>query len=195
MMEAFTLSKILEGNSLARFGDGELMLIHEKDAFKQDFDHALAIELRDILWNSDCLVGIPHPMGARPHYWDDFLRSHNEYFNFDRDYVSSFISRPDEAEPVRIGRIWKDRDVILVAGEGSLTKDHLKTAKSVKVIRAPKKNAYKKIDKLEEKIWRAIEADTDLVILCAGATATCLAARLCKMGIQAVDLGYIGKWL
>lgn len=134
-------------------------------------------------------MGIPHAEGKRAGYWKKFLWEHSSYFG-PVPYASSFISRPDEADPVRINLIWKGRDVVLVGSGDSLTPEKLKGAKSVDFIECPKRNAFDRVDEIEFSI-----ADgSDLVVLCCGATAVVLADRLCRRGIQAVDLGYSGKY-
>jgi FkbM family methyltransferase len=52
-------------------------------------------------------------------------------------------------------------------------------------------DAYGQIDYLENAV---IETGAKIAILCAGPTATCLAWRLSKLGIQALDLGHIGQF-
>ena len=87
--------------------------------------------------------------------------------------------------------VWSDRDVTLVAGGGSLSPHLMPEAKSVNLIECPQRDAYAVIDELEEQI----PTDADLVVLCCGATATCLANRLDHKGVQAVDFGFIGKFM
>ncbi len=191
-LEVFTLSRILKGKSLSRFGDGELLLCHGEDARFQEHNDKLATELKRILrGDTPCLVGVPHAHGYRPEYWGPFLYNHRAYFDMRLPYVSAFISRRDEAPAVQLSTIWKDRDVVLVAGPGSLKPSHMRTANSVDLVMCPPKNAWDEIDRLEA----GIPDDTDLAILCCGATATVLADRLCRKGIQAVDLGFAGKFM
>lgn len=193
LKESRTLAKILDGESLARFGDGELKLCHGEDSLTQVWSEAIQTELRDILEDSPCHVGIPHTQGLRPDYWGKFLKTHSDYLNPDTEYGSAFISRPNEAGLDskffrRMSKLWQGRDVTLITGGGSLSTDHLHTAKSVRVVDAPVRDAY--VD------FSRIEADSShLVILCLGATATILADRLTRKGVQAVDLGFVGKFL
>lgn len=192
LKEAITLSRILEGKSLARFGDGELNLVHGEDARLQVYSDDIRDELRYILsGQSPCLVGIPHVLGKRPNYWKEFLSEHSSHLNPRHQYVSSFISRPDECDVPPLPHIWKSRDVLLISGGGSFSRDHFSGAKSVDVIAAPARDAYTFIDYIENKV----PADADLVILCLGPTATCLAHRLCVKGIQALDLGFSGAFI
>jgi len=191
LKEVHTIRTVLSGKSLARFGDGELMICSGGDAFHQKFDKSLQAELRSILsGETKCIVGVPHSEGTRSGYWKDFLKKHP----VQNTGYSSFVSRFDE---VPIGtfdyrklleKIWKGKDVALVTG--SIRKDQLTGAKSVRVINAPRKNAYEKVNELESLVGKP-----DVAILSAGATATVLADRLSRQGIHAVDLGFIGRFL
>ena len=58
-------------------------------------------------------------------------------------------------------------------------------------IECPFREAYGVIDDLQK---RALDADVDMVVISAGVTATCLAARL-SPHIQAIDLGSIGGFM
>jgi len=184
-LEDRTLDRVLEGGSLARFGDGEYMILDGDDARMQPYHRDLAEELNDILEDSPCLVAGPQPYGPRGEYWSEFLDG-RELLEW-----SSFISRPDEAPWIdrqdywaKVESLWKDRDVTLVRGGGSLTAEMLASAKSVREIVCPEYDA-----------WRSIDIDVgepEIVILCLGAAATVLADRLSRQGHWAVDAGSIG---
>ena len=89
--------------------------------------------------------------------------------------------------------LWRDKDVILVIGSPrSLTEQRIKEAKSVKVILTERRDAYIDINRLEKEIL-ALPQKT--VLLCVGATATCLAYRLSRQGKHAIDLGHIGMFM
>ncbi len=189
-LESITIDKLLEGNSLARFGDGEIKLTYGWNSYTQIYREDVAQELQGILYESAALVGLPHEYGKRPRYWAAFLSLFPPKTSR-RQYLSSFISRPDEAEDCPLHLVWQDRDVTLVAGGGSLSPALMPEAKSVNLIECPQRDAYAVIDELEEQI----PLNADLVVLCAGATATCLANRLAHKGIQALDAGFVGKFM
>lgn len=187
--------------SIARFGDGELRLATGGAATSQKADQRLAAELRDILEHYDgFIVGIP-TFAATPNKatWEKYRRSpFLEMFRQDL-YGSAFITRPDNAPWIdtptywqAVRELWRDKNVVLVAGTSkSLTPATLEGARSVEVVEVPERDAYSVIDETAEKISDA----ADLVILCAGAAATCLAARLDARGIHALDLGHIGMFM
>ena len=199
LKESRTLAKILDGHSLARFGDGELKLCHGQDSLTQVWSPGIQTELRNILKDSPCHVGIPHTQGLRSDYWKRFLKTHRTHLNPDAEYGSAFISRPDEAGLDkkffhRLTKLWQNRDVVLVTGGGSLTAAHLNLARHVSVLATPPEDAYAGVGRLESHCI-ALCPREGLAILCLGATATVLADRLTRRGIQAVDLGYVGRFM
>jgi hypothetical protein len=88
--------------------------------------------------------------------------------------------------------------VLLVTGgrSSAIDEEVLKEADYLGVLSGPEKHAYKDIDKIEKDIIFNLSytKEFDCVILCLGATATCLASRLSIRGIQALDLGHLGMY-
>ncbi len=201
LSEEETLRLVLEGRSLARYGDGEFKLCFGGGIKSQRYDEALSRRLREILLSSgDCLVGIPNlHMPTKP-FWDQFRNSKVlRLFDPRRLYASAFISRPDSAPWIhnttyweRVESLWKGRDVTLVRGSGkSLTASDLSgSASSVLEIVCPRQHAWAEHKELLERIGKP-----ERVLLCCGPTATVLAAELAERGVHAVDLGHIGMFL
>jgi hypothetical protein len=199
--EFATVEALRQGKSIARFGDGEFKLCFGKKCVSQIADSNLQAELLSILSRqTNCLVGIPNINSDTPKkdFWQSYTSPKiTSLLNPEKQYASSFITRPDSAPWIdtpeyweSIRSLWLGKDVTLVYGsENSLTPDALSGAKSVQVINVPAKNAYAKIDIIQEQI------SNNLVILCCGATATVLASRLCDQGKQAIDLGHVGMFL
>ncbi len=188
--------------SLARFGDGELRLASGGEAISQKADPKLARELQDILVNyRGCMVGIPN-FTATPNTatWDKYRARPFAGFYAQELYGSAFITRPDNAPWIdtpeywdKVRALWAGWDVALVVGDTkSLTAGMLAGARSVHVIEAPRRDAYDDVDRLEKDLSRYRGA---LVLMCLGATATCLAARLDRKGVHALDLGHIGMFM
>lgn len=190
-----------EGLSLARFGDGELRLATGGQAISQKADPKLAAELRAILATyAGFVVGIPNfRKTPNRHVWDKYAAGEFAPL-FGQDlYGSSFITRPDNApwidtpeywEAVR--SLWNRQDVALVVGDTkSLTPGMLTGARSCKLVAVPPRDAYSVVDQVEEELrcWGG------LVLLCCGAAATVLAARLDRHGVRALDLGHIGMFM
>jgi hypothetical protein len=192
--------------SIARFGDGELKLALGRDAKSQAHDPALERELRAILKAPEgpCLVCIPNILTGTPkaEFWDPFLRSpYADLYtsNPNVTYGSAFITRPDSApwidnEPYweRVTDLWRHRDVILVRGSSkSLTRSDLREAASVEEIIGPRQHAWSAYGEL----FKQLRGRKRRVLLCLGATATVLAYRLAREGVQALDLGHIGMFM
>jgi len=197
--EEETLELVLAGQSLARYGDGEIKLCRGGSIRSQVFEETLGRRLREILLSSgDCLVGIPNLNRPTKPFWDGFRGfDTTKLFDMKRLYASAFVSRPDSAPWIhtpaywqRIESLWKSRHVTLVRGSGkSLTAALLASAASVHEIICARQHAWAERAALLEQIGRP-----DRVLLCCGPTATVLAADLSAKGIHAVDLGHIGMW-
>lgn len=206
-----TLELVLSGRSIARYGDGEFkMAANPYSSIKSQEAHPkLSQRLREILHKSgDCLVGIPNINEWRlmTHEKAGFWRKHAQFSRLlaDRQYVSSFITRPDSAPWIntdeywaQLETLWRDQDVTLVRGSGkSFTAERLMLAgaKSVKeVVPEKPQHAWQWYDELLERIGRPTRA-----LLCLGPTATVMAVDLCAKGVHAVDCGHAGmfwkKW-
>jgi hypothetical protein len=201
LSEADTIAAC-RNHSIARFGDGELRLAGGGSCSSQRADPRLAEELKRLLKKSgDTLVAIPNfPATPRRDVWDKY--SARPYSAMYRQplYGSAFITRPDSAPWIdtpeywaSVRALWADKVVTLVAGdEKSLTPVLLSHAKGVRVVAGPRQHAYTEIDKIEAQI---LDDPGELVLLCLGATATVLAARLDARRIHALDLGHIGMFM
>jgi hypothetical protein len=202
LSEDETLRLVLEGRSLARYGDGEFKICFGGNAKSQKFDPLLAKRLREILKStpSSCLVGIPNLHEPTKPFWDQFRNDRTVgLFDMKRRYASAFVSRPDSAPWIhrpdywaQLEKLWKGQAVTLVRGSNkSLTFDLLtRSAASVNEILCARQHAWADRDELLERIGRPSR-----VLLCCGATATVLAADLDARGVHAVDLGHIGMWV
>jgi len=200
--EVATLQAVLDGSSLARFGDGELNLARGLDIPCQRWSAGLQHRLMGILEDSGrCLVGIPNIHSATPKavFWSKYLTLAPPLLA-DREYVSAFISRPDSAPwidtPVywdALEMLWAGKDVTLVRGDSlkALSPIDLDSAKSIRTILVRKTNAFACYDETLDLIGRP----SGPVLLCAGPTATVLAVDLCARGVHAVDLGHVGVFL
>lgn len=212
--EETTLTLMLMGNSIARFGDGEWRCAIGGGCTSQRPDPKLARELQACLkYSGDrYMVGLPNPFdnrGApREESWIKYTQP--EFTNLLRKgpYHSSFITRPDNAPWIdtpdywaKVRRLWDKVDVTLVVGAAkdgngaekkSITTEMIgDSAKSVRVVIGPRQHAYSEIDRIEKEIGN----DPGRVLLCLGTTATVLAYRLAKRGIHALDVGHIGMFL
>lgn len=200
LSEFETLRLVLEGRSLARYGDGELKMAEHNAGIKsQVADPRLSQRLREILLDSGaCLVGIPNIRSDTPkaEFWGKFTR----YASLlaDRPYVSSFVTRPDSAPWINVPdywacleSLWVGQDVTLVRGSTkSLTADDLVGAATITEIIAPRQHAWAEYASLLDRVGRPARA-----LICLGPTATVMAADLCAKGVHAIDLGHVAMFL
>jgi hypothetical protein len=214
MTEQETLGCALSGRSIARFGDGELRLALGGSAVSQQADPKLQQELQSILRDPGPeLVCIPNYHTTVKKNWDGYaLDKYVQLYKPDYLYGSAFISRPDSAPWIdtpeywnSVEALWKGKKVILVVGDRrSLRSEEIQPeAKYFYTVTGPGKNAYANIDWIERAVvdaWRVsgdpmqYAEDRARVLMCLGATATVLAHRLAKRGIQAIDLGHVGMF-
>lgn len=195
-----TLQRVVAGESIARYGDGEFkMADRESGHIKSQRNHPdLHRRLASILHESgDCMVGIPNIRSDSPKI--EFWGKHMSYAGLlaERPYVSSFITRPDSAPWIDapeywslLESLWVGQDVTLVRGSGkSFTAERLVAAGAGNVteILADRQQAWEKYDSLMERIGTPKRA-----ILCLGPTATVMAVDLCARGVHAIDLGHAG---
>ncbi len=198
--EEQTIDAARRGYSLARLCEGELRLAYKGHSIKsQVWDEGLAAELRDLLIRPyGGVVCLPRVWRGMPNerYWRQF-----EHQPFTKDYKakkgygSAFVSRPDMVEAIANRRywdmvrgLWAGHPVTLVAHTPELMP--MPEATSTRFIAGPPINAYAEIDKIE----RAIGEPLHPVVLCLGPTATVLAARLTRKGVQALDFGHLGSF-
>lgn len=188
--------------SIARFGDGELRLAIGRACSSQRGSDALRRELVAILGKPQpgLMVGIPtFEATPRQDVWAKYAGQPFAALYKLLGYGSSFITRPDNAPWIdrpdywaKVRGLWLGKDITLVAGdEKSITRAMLAGANSVRSVTGARQHAYASIDWLEEEIGKP----AGTVLLCLGATATVLAARLAAKGVHALDLGHIGMFM
>lgn len=196
--------------SVARYGDGELRCaLKGEGCTSQRADKGIARELTEIMQCAEngLLVCVPNfHRGPRVKSWARYSSGKFEHLYKQEQYGSAFITRPDSAPWIdtpeyweNVRRIWSDKDITLVVGDAkSITPEMLSVgpknlpgAKSVRVVTGPRQHAYAEIDRIEEEIGKP----SGIVIMCLGATATVLAARLNRKGVHALDLGHIGMFM
>ncbi len=200
LSELETMRVIASGRSIARYGDGELKMAGRAAGIKsQQWHPELQQRLVEILKASgDCLVGIPniHSDTPKTEFWPKYKWASE--LLVDRQYVSSFITRPDSAPWINTAEywdllesLWRDRDVTLVRGSSkSLVSDDLiGSARTVREILAPRQHAWAEYESLLERI-----GTPERVLICLGPTATVMAVDLCAKGVHAIDLGHVGMF-
>lgn len=201
-----TVKELLDGTSIARFGDGELKIVWGAGYAREKPNKRLTDELRHIIWNTNkyCAVGIPTMDIQGPKY-DNWLRHKRRFsrvidHDSDLSYYSAFISRPDSAPWINtieyarlVESLWAGkRTTVIAEPENSLVKLIMMTAKDFKLIECPHEGAYAEIDAFERE---ARKGDPEVIVMSVGPTATALAHRLSERGLHAIDLGSAGGFL
>lgn len=210
-----TVEKIVKsGASVSRFGDGEILLIGGKPIRFQKRDEKLGRELKQVLESDqpNHLVTLSDTFRElyrynrrarrfwRSHFylygtiWQNSLKSEKIYYN-------TFLTRPymdfkDKSLATNwfkaLKTIWEGRDIVLIEGEKSrlgFGNDLFDNAASIGRVLGPSKDAYSRIDEIEEFI--ATLGGNYLYLIALGPTATVLASRLYKRGLQAIDVGHV----
>lgn len=203
--ESDTINRVKCGGSIGRFGDGELKLLMGRDCVSQKACPKLQHELQALLAAKEtvAMMGIPNldPRGPKLANWTKIAPKFIPFLHPGRQYASAFITRPDSAPWINrpeffdsIQDLWKGKAVTFVGNNvRSLKKEFLLETGATKVfwVPCPYRDAYVSINRIQREV---LEAPTDIVIMCAGATATCLAERLAREGKHAIDLGHIGMF-
>lgn len=200
--------------SVIRFGDGEMMIIENKNLDNyQEHDYELAEQLKEILLldESKLLLCLPDTFSQLDKYirkseihWTNKIANQKKiYLKYceNRTFGNSFISRPymifkNKSESGNwfkmIKGIWNERDIVII--EGNLSRsgvgnDLFDNTNGIERILCPSKNAFTKI---EEILSVASTVDHNKLILVAlGPSAKILVYRLFKLGYQAIDIGHL----
>ena len=199
-----TVQKLQDGYSVSRFGDGEIALADGGAQVREPVNPALAAELRQIISvpQPGLLVGIPTLDRHGPKY-ANWVRRAPRFLKFlapDMPYVSAFLTRPDSAPAIQtwefaenLQACWANKKAVVVSEPDSklLVAVTAAARKTVHVC-CPHRETYAVLGDIEREVLRN---RPEIVLLSHGPSATCLAARLCRLGIQALDLGSIGAML
>lgn len=200
--------------SLARYGDGEMLIINNGYINFQKYNEELANRLKEILLTNDenIMIGIPIAIKSTNGYnkvakefWNqnmDTGRMHwKKYCKKGKIYCNTNMTRlfrdyEDKSNSIRwfkeFKQIWSNKEVLLVEGTESrlgVNNDLFDNANLVERIIAPPNDAYDKYDKILNCIRK--NCKDKLVLLSLGPTATVLAYDLCRSGIRALDIGHI----
>lgn len=207
-----TLHLATEGKSLARFGDGELRLCRGEDSVSQVWSPEISTELRNILTERDaayiaCIPNLqviePAKASPRQYFWQVYKTPQfTTLYRDEIEYGSSFVTRPDNAPWIDNEAFWSkfeslwadDKRVLLVAGHPEKFAPFLDFTKMAYVPGLPKENAYDQLDKIEAQLMTTASM-FDTILISLGAAGTCLAARLARRGVHAVDIGHVFMFL
>lgn len=197
-----------EKGSLARFGDGEFSLMFGRDIYFQKHHPRLAQKLRKVIREerSEFGIGIPNfdtmqfdkNVEIKTERWRNTRRLALYFLKPGRVYYSAMFARPwahgqklDEEYILSIQKIWEDRDVVIVGSDNKQVNNPvLGNARSIKIIKCAKTNAYNEYKCLLDKA-REQGTQNILYLLAAGPTATVLAFDLFRLGYQSIDVGQL----
>ena len=211
-----TLEKIARDHcSVSRFGDGEYKWMADlpqtsfqrpsKELKRRLLEIVKSDEENHLVCLSDGFGKLDYLSTDAQYFWYGFMGEHRErwisflkpgkvYYNTNmtRPYMDYMDKTPCAHRFELLKEIWKDRDIILIEGDKSrlgIGNDLFDTAKSVRRILAPARDAFGKYDEIFQA---ACEMEQDALYLIAlGPTATVLAYDLYKTGRQALDVGHV----
>lgn len=199
--------------SLARFGDGELMLISGKDIPYQVYDEELAEKMKEILLNKqkNLLVGINH--------WYFHCKYNPKQENYSRSFElftmpifrkmllnhidintiycdAGFTGLEQENNELfeNLREIWNNKKILIITCENAIKNikyNIYDNASMINYLFVPNKNAYSEYKNVLTEI-KKYEKDTLIILMC-GPLAKILASDFSKQGYTALDLGHILK--
>lgn len=213
-----TMNKIIKDRcSVSRFGDGEFKWIYglKQDSF-QDFNQKLQNDLISVMKEpkENCIIcispifnGLDMFTDEAAFFWEKhyirYSRKWLKLLNNTQIYYDANITRPymeyaDKRLSKKIFLDWKkvfrNRNILIVEGEYTrfgVGNSFLENAKSVHRIVCPNKNAFKKIDYIEQAILNYSKEIRDpLVLVALGPTATVISSDLCSDNLQLIDIGH-----
>jgi hypothetical protein len=198
-----TLRKLAEGYSIARWGDGEAKLMRGGDALREPRNPRLAAELIDALQNPHerCLRGVlrVNPESPKNDSLSRYVPQLERFMDPAQEYWSAHISRADHAPWMETAEyaelahsLWRGKRAVVVAEDPKVSTFRAVsiTALEAVLVPCPHRETYQFIDEIERRV---VKRNPEVVVMAAGPAATCLANRLSKRGIQALDFGRIGS--
>ena len=208
-----TIDNLLSSDdSFIRFGDAEIRIMEGHTTKFQDYDEILGKRLREIIQYkqehvrvaiSDIFDSLDLYTDKSKKFWKEHLffsrKTYLKYCDTDKVYENTFFSRPyysfkDKDQSgrwfKRVKEIWKDREVVIVEGEGTHTgvgNDLMVTAAGVERILCPSLNAYLCYPEIRQACFTF--SKDKLFLLALGNTAKLLVSDLAKEGYRAIDIG------
>lgn len=205
------------GKSFVRTGDGEIKIMMGMDQPFQKYDSELADGLRKLLSekSDNLLVGI-----NRNYYIPGYIRDYSQFYRrnsydyrqYYRKILNPRITYIDATltgfqfgthkEKSTIDRYekwknaFKDKDVVIVCGEGVLDKlqyDVFEKAKNKKYIYGPNRNAWSKKESLIAQIKKTTDKDS-IIVFILGMAGKVMTAELAEEGYICWDVGHLAKY-
>jgi hypothetical protein len=216
-----TIKKLQEGYSIARYGDGEFLLMIKKDMLYETFDESLKNRLIEVITQNDndkLLLGIPNMYFRHDYFASETFRGKQLYqhWNYDvrafipenmhlfnrKEYYSSFFTQlyayqndENKKNISELKKVWDNKNIVLY-----MNKYVFKHTENVRKLYFS--NALNVIHEVvpNKKAWADYDSilesvkkyDKDyLIIVSCGATATIMAYDVSKLGYQVIDIGQL----
>ncbi|MDA3890385.1 MAG: GT-D fold domain-containing glycosyltransferase [Salinivirgaceae bacterium] len=200
-----TFDKLANSNlSIARFGDGELLLSIGRNIKFQKANRKLRLRLVAVLNdinNPNCIIALveynkKHNNDYSKQFWFENISDFGKLFLNNEEYFNARITRELDKEDFHILKeIWDEKNIIFVTGKDSrFNTNHVlfNNARSKHFIYSKARNAWDEYSStLNRVIKESNNIDKPIVICSLGPSATVLAYDLSKMGIRTLDLGHI----
>lgn len=195
------------GASIARYGDGELMIMIGYGIYFQEYDPELARRLREIVRQPSerFLIGLPpfDTMSITKEAWKKRWEKYRLIFSYlvrnGGSYHSTALSRPSSVgnwEPQEYYRefaaLWKGRDLVLIHNDArTVSHPMFREARSVRHVACLPEHAYREYPSLLERAAAFADVPGVFFLIAAGPTACLLAWDLAQRGAQALDVGHL----
>jgi hypothetical protein len=214
-----TLQKLQKGYSIARYGDGEFLLMINKDMLYESFNESLKNRLIQVLTQNDndkLLLGIPNMYFRHDVYVSQTIRGKQLYIHWNnnirlfvpenmhlfnrKEYYSSFFTQlyaysneENKINFTELKKVWNNKNIVLYMNEFVYknTEDIRKKifSNTISVIHEVVPST-KAWEKYDDILNSVKKYNIDtLIIVCCGATATIMAYDVSKLGYQIIDLG------
>lgn len=201
-----TIDVIVNSNkSVARFGDGEILIMLKENNVFQCYDENLRKRLFEVFnYDGDnlflCAPGTlflrflgtedPFVLMNVPK-WRSFLKNHlsqKKHYGETQFYLDYGVFE-------KLRSVWDGKNIILVGCPEALSKiqyDIYDNAKSIDYVFCRNRDCFSQYDWIVSEVKSAYK-DGAIVILQAGMTGTVLAYDFMKLGMRALDLGHLQK--
>ena len=203
------ISKIKDGTSFIRFGDGEIFFLRNQGIFYQKPDKLLSRIMRTIVSEysseSKYIIGLPHQISQSNfelresstfHYWYPFKVNFELLFNKNANYSDSFLFiQGDFFEKSLLPIIRKKTCIILTTRKDiQLQKDSMEKHLNCIWVEAKAPDPFdwyeKNISEIEEIIRKNdLSSKNSILLLAAGPSSKALAYYFSGNGFQAIDVG------
>lgn len=212
---------IRERASIARYGDGEFHLVRGTKQKCQPFHSDLQLKLAAILHSKDprLLVGIPRIYDGyvkknapeKWEFWGCMIHRWQRFMDLEKQYYSAFVTRPDSVPAIVRAdywdlwkEVWKGRKIVHVVGANCHVDGAAYSGSAYRLAKAP--GLFDTAEGSEVLTFKGYDAFSDydeiiasvkrfsgdwVVCISLGPTATALAADLCTLGYQALDIGHL----